>query len=75
MAFRIGQAEAMACERRHAKPRSQLYKDAIRPFPRNGPLTISYAEALIAAGKPEEAHELLLDLLEQRTADTRRSCG
>jgi predicted Zn-dependent protease len=26
-------------------------------------LTISYAEALIAAGQPAEAHELLLDLL------------
>ncbi len=27
------------------------------------PLTISYAETLIAAGQPAEAHELLLDLL------------
>ena len=45
------------------KPRSRLYADAIRLFPRNVPLTISYAETLIAAGKAAEAHELLLDLL------------
>ena len=41
----------------------QVYKESVRLFPRNRPLTISYAEALIAAGKPAEAHELLLDLL------------
>ncbi|NIW23084.1 MAG: M48 family metalloprotease [Gammaproteobacteria bacterium] len=40
-----------------------VYVEAIDLFPRNVPLTISYAEALIVAGKPAEAHELLLDLL------------
>ena len=36
---------------------------AIRLFPRNVPLTISYAETLLSVDKPAEAHELLLDLL------------
>jgi predicted Zn-dependent protease len=40
-----------------------VYADAIRLFPRNVPLTISYAETLISAGKPAEAHKVLLDLL------------
>ena len=39
------------------------YADAINLFPRNVPLTISYARALISAGKPSRAHKLLLDLL------------
>jgi len=62
MAFRVGQAEAMASSGA-TQPALDLYADAIRLFPRNGPLTVSYAETLIAAGKPAEAHELLLDLL------------
>jgi beta-barrel assembly-enhancing protease len=62
MAFRVGQAEAMAASGA-TQPALALYADAIRLFPRNVPLTISYAETLIAAGKPAEAHELLLDLL------------
>ena len=41
----------------------RVYADAIRLFPRNVPLTISYAETLIGAGKPAEAHKVLLDLL------------
>jgi predicted Zn-dependent protease len=62
MAFRVGQAEAMAAS--GATQRAlDLYADSIRLFPRNGPLTTSYAETLIAAGRPAEAHELLLDLL------------
>jgi predicted Zn-dependent protease len=31
--------------------------------PRNIPLVISYGEALLHAGRAEEAHEILLDLL------------
>jgi beta-barrel assembly-enhancing protease len=31
-------------------------------FPRNVPLSVRYGEALIKAGRPKEAHELLLDL-------------
>jgi len=62
MAFRIGQAEAMAASGA-TEAAMQVYAESVRLFPRNIPLTISYAEALIAAGKPAEAHELLLDLL------------
>src|SRR5690606_10376632 len=39
------------------------YREFARLFPRNVPLTISYATALLNAGKPAEAHKLLLDLL------------
>jgi predicted Zn-dependent protease len=62
MAFRVGQAEAMAASGA-TNAALRVYADAIRLFPRNGPLTTSYAETLIAAGMPEEAHQLLLDLL------------
>jgi predicted Zn-dependent protease len=62
MAFRVGQAEAMAAGGA-TQAALALYSEAIRLFPRNVPLTISYAETLIAAGKPGDAHELLLDLL------------
>ncbi len=40
-----------------------VYVEAVDLFPRNVPLTISYAEALIVAGEPALAHEILLDLL------------
>ncbi len=36
---------------------------AIRLFPRNVPLVVSYGEHLIRAGEAEKAHALLLDLL------------
>lgn len=62
MAFRVGQAEAMAASGA-TDAALALYADSIRLFPRNVPLTISYAETLLAAGQPERAHELLLDLL------------
>ena len=39
------------------------YADAINLFPRNVPLTISYAKALISAEEPSQAHKILLDLL------------
>ncbi len=35
---------------------------ALELFPRNVPLTVRYAEALLRAGKPRRAHEILLDL-------------
>jgi predicted Zn-dependent protease len=31
-------------------------------FPRNVPLTVRFAESLMAAGRPKEAHAVLLDL-------------
>lgn len=38
------------------------FRHAIELFPRNVPLTVRYAEALMAAERPKEAHALLLDL-------------
>jgi predicted Zn-dependent protease len=62
MAFRVGQAEAMAAGG-STDAALAIYADAIRLFPRNVPLTTSYAEVLLGAGEPERAHQLLLDLL------------
>jgi predicted Zn-dependent protease len=39
------------------------YEEAMGLFPRNTPLTVRYAEALLAAGRAKEAHTILLDLL------------
>ncbi len=36
-------------------------------FPRNVPLTVRYAQALMKAGRPKEAHTLLLDLFNNET--------
>jgi len=38
------------------------FAHALQIFPRNVPLSVRYAEALIAAGRGKEAHTLLLDL-------------
>jgi predicted Zn-dependent protease len=38
------------------------YSHAMQLFPRNVPLTVRYAEALMKADKPKQAHEILLDL-------------
>jgi beta-barrel assembly-enhancing protease len=62
MAYRIGQAEALMAGG-STDLAMKAYAESTRLFPRNVPLTISYAEALIADGKAAEAHELLLDLL------------
>jgi predicted Zn-dependent protease len=62
IAYRIGQAEALMASESTEEALAR-YKDAERLFPRNVPLTISYADALIAAGQAAAAHSLLLDLL------------
>jgi len=38
------------------------FESAVALFPRNVPLTIRYAEALMATGRAREAHTILLDL-------------
>lgn len=60
--YRIGHAEALSADRR-SDAAMQVYDDSMGLFPRNVPLTTSYAEALINAGRPEMAHRILLDLL------------
>lgn len=62
IAYRIGQAEALMSSGFHREA-IDIYTEAEALFPRNVPLVISYAEALITAGRPDVAHELLLDLL------------
>jgi beta-barrel assembly-enhancing protease len=39
-----------------------LFEHSVRLFPRNVALTMRYSEALMQAGKPKQAHDLLLDL-------------
>ncbi len=41
------------------------YQNAMELFPRNVPLTIRYAEALMQDDQPDVAHEILLDLYNQ----------
>ncbi|MDH5277220.1 MAG: tetratricopeptide repeat protein, partial [Gammaproteobacteria bacterium] len=40
-----------------------IYQEAMGLFPRNIPLTVRYAEALLADGQAKLAHTILLDLL------------
>lgn len=40
-----------------------LFDEAHRLFPRNVPLTMAYADALMAAERPAQAHEIMLDLV------------
>ncbi|MCL4779492.1 MAG: M48 family metalloprotease [Gammaproteobacteria bacterium] len=44
-------------------PAFLIYDQAMTLFPRNVPLTVHYAEALMANGNPQKAHSILLDLL------------
>lgn len=62
IAYRIGQAEALF-EGGLTEQAMAVYADAIELSPRNVPLTLSLAERLIESGRPAEAHDLLLDLL------------
>ncbi len=62
IAYRIGQAEALMGSGATDQA-MKVYSESERLSPRNVPLTISYAEALIKAGRAAEAHALLLDLL------------
>ena len=62
IAFRIGEAEALT-ESYQTDLALARYEEAIELSPRNVPLTLSYGDALIPAGYPAKAHDLLLDLL------------
>jgi predicted Zn-dependent protease len=62
IAYHIGLAQSqMALEQIDAAERT--FEKAHELFPRNTPLTVHYAEALLQLGKPQYAHEILLDLL------------
>jgi beta-barrel assembly-enhancing protease len=55
----LGQAQAKAG---HTSEALATFRHAETLFPRNVPLTVRYAQALMAAGRPGEAHLMLLDL-------------
>ncbi len=55
----LGQAQARAG---HVGEALATFKHAAALFPRNVPVTVRYAETLMAAGHPGEAHTMLLDL-------------
>ena len=62
IAFHIAHADALWAGGQQVEALA-AYQHATDLFPRNVPLTVAYAEALIGAGQAREAHELLLDLL------------
>ena len=66
IAFRIGEAEALM-ESYQTGLALARFEEAIELSPRNVPLTLSYANALIPASYPAKAHDLLLDLLNNST--------
>ncbi len=55
----LGQALAGAGQPENALA---LFEHSLRLFPRNVPLTVRYAEALMQVKQPKRAHEVLLDL-------------
>jgi predicted Zn-dependent protease len=55
----LGQAQAKAG---HVSEALATFARAETLFPRNVPVTVRYAETLMAAGRPGEAHAMLLDL-------------
>ncbi len=62
IAYHIGLAQTeLALEQ--IDEAAATYSRALELFPRNTPLTIHYAEALLQFDQPQRAHEILLDLL------------
>jgi predicted Zn-dependent protease len=55
----LGQAQAKAG---HQSEALATFRRAEALFPRNVPITVRYAETLMAAGRPMDAHNMLLDL-------------
>lgn len=55
----LGQAQAKAG---HTEAALATFRRASELFPRNVPVTVRYAETLMALGRPGEAHNMLLDL-------------
>lgn len=62
IAFHIGVGQTQLALEDYASS-ERTFKQAVRLFPRNVPLVIHYAEALLQVGDPETAHAILLDLL------------
>jgi len=62
IAYHIGLADAQLANEAIVES-VDTFERARELFPRNLPLTIHYAEALLRLGRAEEAHAILLDLL------------
>jgi predicted Zn-dependent protease len=55
----LGEAQMATGEKQEAL---STFSRALALFPRNVPLTVRYAEALMRANQPKQAHQILLDL-------------
>jgi beta-barrel assembly-enhancing protease len=55
----LGQAQAKAG---HVDESLATFRHALNLFPRNVPISVHYAETLMSAGRPGDAHNVLLDL-------------
>ncbi len=60
--FHSGLAEALIASG-EVQDGLEVYEAALRLFPRNIPLTVRYSRALMNHGHPDQAHTLMLDLL------------
>ena len=58
----LGEAQMASGEKQESL---STFARALVLFPRNVPLTVRYGEALMRAGQPKKAHEVLLDLFNQ----------
>lgn len=68
IAYHIGLAQAQL-ELEQIDKAAQTFEQALELFPRNVPLVVSYAEALLRFGSARRSHALLLDLF-NNTAPT-----
>ncbi len=62
IAYHVGRARALMAGG-DTRMALVVFEDAIKLFPRNPPLTLSYGQALIQAGQGKKAHRVLLDLV------------
>lgn len=62
IAFHIGLGETQLELERYAAG-TETFERAVELFPRNAPLIISYGEYLLRLGEAEQAHDLLLDMM------------
>lgn len=62
IAYHIGLGQAQLALEDYARGKATLDK-ALELFPRNVPLVIEYGELLLQLGRADEAHKMLLDLL------------
>ena len=62
IAYYIGLGETQLALEQYASGQA-IFDKAVELFPRNVPLVIHYGEMLLQLGKADQAHEMLLDLL------------